>query len=101
MTCTCRAFDIDKLPCIHALAAAHHARVGVYTLASQYYMKYFDMLAYVDTIYLVSSQSQWNVLDEVFDKVVLLRVVKDKKRGIPKTLRYHFCQGVKKAQELM
>ena len=24
-TCTCKEFDIDKLPCVHAVAAAHHA----------------------------------------------------------------------------
>ena len=88
MTCMCRAFDIDKLPCVHAITAAHHAHVGVYTLASRYYMKYFYMLAYEDTIYPMLSQSQWNVSDEVFDKVVLSCIVKDKKRGRPKTSRY-------------
>ncbi|KAL5548777.1 hypothetical protein UlMin_004008 [Ulmus minor] len=57
MTCTCRAFDIDTLPCVHAITATHHA-------------------------------PQWNVPDEVSNKVVLPRVVKDKKRGMPKTSRY-------------
>ena len=39
LTCTCRMFDIDRLPCVHSIAAASHARVGVYTLASCYYTK--------------------------------------------------------------
>ena len=34
MTCTCQAFDIYILPCIHAIAAALHTCVWVYTLAS-------------------------------------------------------------------
>ena len=88
MTCTCRAFDIDKLPCVHAIAALHHVRVGVHTLASRYYMKDFYMLAYEDIIYSVPLRAEWNILDEVSNKAVLPRVVKNKKRGRPKTSRY-------------
>ncbi|KAL5542415.1 hypothetical protein UlMin_010125 [Ulmus minor] len=38
-TCTCKEFYIDKLPCVHAIAAAHHAQVSFYSLVSPYYTK--------------------------------------------------------------
>ncbi|KAL5582777.1 hypothetical protein UlMin_015219 [Ulmus minor] len=57
-TCTCKEFDIDKLPCVHAVAAVHHAQVSVYSLVSPYYTKEYYVLAYSETIYPVGSQSQ-------------------------------------------
>ncbi|KAL5574175.1 hypothetical protein UlMin_023772 [Ulmus minor] len=57
-TCTCKEFDIDKLLCVHAIAAAHHAQVSVYSLVSPYYTKEYYVFAYGETIYLVGSQSQ-------------------------------------------
>ena len=69
--CSCKVFDIDRLPCAHAIAAALHARVGVYSLVSPYYTKEYYMLAYQQTIYPVGLQSQW-----------------DRKRGRPKNSRY-------------
>ncbi|KAL5564836.1 hypothetical protein UlMin_028000 [Ulmus minor] len=88
LTCTCHIFDIDRLPCVHAIAAASHAHVSVYTFTSRYYTKYFYMLAYAETIYLVGSQSQWDVLEEVAARVFLPRIVKERKRGRPRMSRY-------------
>ncbi|KAL5564231.1 hypothetical protein UlMin_027395 [Ulmus minor] len=87
-TCTCKEFDIDKLPCVHAVAAAHHAQVSVYNLVSPYYTKEYYLLAYGETIYPVGSQSQWDVPNEVVTRIVLPREVKEKKRGRPKTSRF-------------
>ncbi|KAL5578638.1 hypothetical protein UlMin_011080 [Ulmus minor] len=77
--CTCKEFDIDKLPCVHAIAAAHHAQVSVYSLVSPYYTKEYYVLAYGETIYPVESQSQWDVPNEVVARIVLPREVKDKR----------------------
>ena len=71
LTCTCRVFDIDRLPCVHTITVASHARVSVYTLASHYYMKDYYMLTYAKTIYPVGSQSLWDVPEEVAARVVL------------------------------
>ncbi|KAL5575736.1 hypothetical protein UlMin_017435 [Ulmus minor] len=68
--CTCKEFDIDKLPCVHAITAVHHAHVSVYSLVSPYYTKEYYVLAYDETIYPVGSQSQWDVPDEVAARVV-------------------------------
>ncbi|KAL5537977.1 hypothetical protein UlMin_045921 [Ulmus minor] len=70
-TCTCKEFDIDKLPCVHAIAAEHHAQVSVYSLVSPYYTKEYYVLAYGETIYPIGSQSQWDVPNEVATRVVL------------------------------
>ena len=50
--------------------------------------KEYYTLAYEDTIYPVSSQSQWNVLDEVTTWIVKPREVKKRKKGMPKCSRY-------------
>ncbi|KAL5562523.1 hypothetical protein UlMin_032270 [Ulmus minor] len=91
-----QVFDIDRLPCAHAIVAALHARVGVYSLVSPYYTKKYYMLAYQQTIYPVGSQSQWDVPDEVVSQVVLPREVKDRKRGRPKNSRYPSAGEFKK-----
>ena len=98
--CSCKVFDIDRLPCAHAIAAALHARVGVYSLISPYYTKKYYMLAYQHTIYPVGSQSQWDVPDEVVSRVVLPRDVKDRKRGRPKNSRYPSAGEFRKCKNL-
>ncbi|KAL5541280.1 hypothetical protein UlMin_042502 [Ulmus minor] len=87
-TCSCQEFDIDKLPCVHAIAAAQKGNFNLYSLTSPYYTKEYYTLAYKDTIYPVSSQSQWNVPDKVATWVVKPREVKERKRGKPKCSRY-------------
>ncbi|KAL5549313.1 hypothetical protein UlMin_004544 [Ulmus minor] len=87
-TCSCREFNIDKLPCVHAIAAVQKRNFNLYTLAYPYYLKEYYMLVYEDTIYPVSSQSQWNVPEEVAAWVVKPHEVKESKRGRPKYLRY-------------
>ncbi|GMN19803.1 hypothetical protein TIFTF001_053590 [Ficus carica] len=71
MSCTCRVFDIDKIPCIHAIAAAglyrpQHTGSYIYSLCSEYYTSDYWMLAYAETIYPVPPESQWhNIPEEV------------------------------------
>ncbi|KAL5553140.1 hypothetical protein UlMin_040541 [Ulmus minor] len=84
------------LPCVHVFAAAHHSQVSVYSLVSPYYTKEYYVLAYGETIYLVRSQSQWDVPNEVVARIVLPREVKDKKRGRPKTSRFPSVEEFRK-----
>ncbi|XP_062112595.1 uncharacterized protein LOC133823755 [Humulus lupulus] len=35
--CSCRVFDLDQLPCVHALASYEQAGIEVYDLCSNYY----------------------------------------------------------------
>ncbi|XP_062081024.1 uncharacterized protein LOC133785825 [Humulus lupulus] len=52
-SCTCKVFDIENLPCIHAIAAAGKAQPQKYWL-----------LAYAETIYPVPPNSQWTDIPE-------------------------------------
>ena len=38
-SCTCRMFDLDHIPCTHAIVACRYGNISCYTMCSQYYMK--------------------------------------------------------------
>ncbi|KAL5544315.1 hypothetical protein UlMin_008099 [Ulmus minor] len=78
-TCSCWEFDIDKLPCVHAIAVVQKGNFNLYSLASPYYTKEYYTLAYEDTIYPMSSQSQWNIPDKVTAWIVKPCEVKERK----------------------
>ena len=68
-SCKCRVFDIDKILCIHAIAAAslyrpQHTGAYVYSLCSEYYTLYYWMLAYAKTIYPIPPKLQWHNIPE-------------------------------------
>lgn len=51
MRCTCRVYDIDKIPCEHALAAAKKRRnISEVTLVHPYYTKNYWCNAYAESI---------------------------------------------------
>ncbi|XP_062104331.1 uncharacterized protein LOC133815514 [Humulus lupulus] len=69
--CSCRVFDLDQLPCVHALASYEQAGIEVYDLCSNYYKLETWALAYVDTIYPVPQQEDWDINEvEVLPKVL-------------------------------
>ena len=35
--CSCHAFDIDRLPCVHAIVANEQAKIQIYDMCSDYY----------------------------------------------------------------
>ncbi|XP_062088595.1 uncharacterized protein LOC133795160 [Humulus lupulus] len=69
--CSCRVFDLDQLPCVHALASYEQDGIEVYDLCSNYYKLETWALAYVDTIYPVPQQEDWDINEvEVLLKVL-------------------------------
>ena len=74
-TCTCRKFDLDQLPCSHALAAARHRSLSFYTLCSRYYTSEALVAAYADSIYPVGHEVDWNVPMEVRNRAILPPIV--------------------------
>ncbi|XP_062118877.1 uncharacterized protein LOC133832568 [Humulus lupulus] len=69
--CSCRIFDLDQLPCVLALASYEQARIEVYDLCFNYFKLESLALAYVDTIYPVPQQEDWDVNEvEVLPKVL-------------------------------
>ncbi|XP_024010657.1 uncharacterized protein LOC112086112 [Eutrema salsugineum] len=77
-SCSCRCFDIDKIPCVHAIAASmalmHQegriVDIQIYDLCSKYYLIQTWSLAYCRTIYLVPHESTWNVPKDIRQSVV-------------------------------
>ncbi|GMN54913.1 hypothetical protein TIFTF001_024032 [Ficus carica] len=88
-----RVFDIDKIPCIHTIAAAglhrpQHTGSYIYSLCSEYYTSDYWMLAYAETIYPVPPESQWHNIPE--DVRAIKVVAPDVKmfRGRPRLIRF-------------
>ncbi|XP_075479299.1 uncharacterized protein LOC142520183 [Primulina tabacum] len=87
-TCRCRVFDIDKLPCAHAIVAAVHHGIDIYELCSHYYTINVWALAYTETIYSIPLSEEWNIPAGIDFLIVLppkVRVNKGrtKKKRIP------------------
>ncbi|XP_073120890.1 uncharacterized protein [Henckelia pumila] len=57
--CTCRVFDIDRVPCSHAIAASWLAKIDLYQLCSEYYSTMTWCMAYSETVYPVPEESEW------------------------------------------
>ena len=58
MTCTDKKFDLEKLPCEHALTAAGEIRGNkFYNCYSLYYSADYWRLAYEESVYLIPSKS--------------------------------------------
>lgn len=63
--CTCRMFDLDKMPCVHAMAAIQQMKYPVRSFISDYYQFQAWCLAYEETIYPLPNKSEWNVPDHI------------------------------------
>ncbi|KAL5551924.1 hypothetical protein UlMin_002100 [Ulmus minor] len=80
MTCTCKKFELEKLPCEHALRAA--GEIGENNAS-------YWRIAYEESVYPVPSQSDWEIPDDIGEVVVLPPELKQQcKRGRPRTNRY-------------
>ncbi|XP_073133322.1 uncharacterized protein [Henckelia pumila] len=87
-TCRCRVFDIDRLPCSHAIAAAGQHNINIYELCSHYYTTNVWTLAYTEIVYPVPPSNEWNIPADIASMTVLPHVVKvhkgrTKKKRIP------------------
>ncbi|XP_024009129.1 uncharacterized protein LOC112084159 [Eutrema salsugineum] len=86
-SCSCRWFDIDKYPCVHALATvtifmAREDRsedIHSYDLCSKYYTTELWALAYARTVYPVPHRSQWVIPDDIKKKTAPKPLVVPKK----------------------
>ncbi|KAL5573602.1 hypothetical protein UlMin_023199 [Ulmus minor] len=90
MTCTCKKFDLEKLPCEHALRAVGEIRENkFYDCCSPFYSAEYWRLAYAESVYPIPSQSDWEIPDEIREVVVLPPDLKEqRKRGRPRNNRY-------------
>ncbi|XP_038713386.1 uncharacterized protein LOC120007256 [Tripterygium wilfordii] len=57
-TCSCKKFDLQQLPCVHALAACANREIAVHSLCSRYYTNEAILVAYAEPIYTVGIEHQ-------------------------------------------
>ncbi|KAL5538505.1 hypothetical protein UlMin_043901 [Ulmus minor] len=90
MTCTCKKFDLENLPCKHALRAAGEIGENMfYDCCSIFYSAEYWRIAYDESVYPVLSQSDWEIPNDIREVVVLLPELKEqRKRGRPRNNRY-------------
>ncbi|KAG5580246.1 hypothetical protein H5410_050873 [Solanum commersonii] len=73
--CSCREFDLDKIPCQHAMAALRH-KFGdeydkmIYNFSSPYCKVESYILAYADSIYPVLAEVFWNLSPKILGRVI-------------------------------
>ena len=62
--CLCHVVDIVRLSCVHVIAANEQAGMQICDLCSDYYKFSTQMLANVETIYLVPPKDEWDVPED-------------------------------------
>ncbi|KAK2652060.1 hypothetical protein Ddye_011916 [Dipteronia dyeriana] len=70
-TCTCREFDIDEIPCEHALACTRVRRFSYADYCSPYYSSAFLVASYSGKIHPVGHPPEWLVPEDIASIVVL------------------------------
>ncbi|KAK2655658.1 hypothetical protein Ddye_008710 [Dipteronia dyeriana] len=86
-TCSCAKFEVDKLPCRHALAAIRYAKKHLPDYCRDCYKTTSWVEAYAGTIFPVGHPSDWNIPEDVRSKVVLpppfrMQAGRPRKKGI-------------------
>ncbi|KAK2658802.1 hypothetical protein Ddye_005335 [Dipteronia dyeriana] len=70
-TCTCNTFQMDLLPCSHALATARDRNMDFTSLCADYYKRQTLIDAYSVPIMPVGHPSTWIVPSDIVERVVL------------------------------
>ncbi|XP_024016554.1 protein FAR1-RELATED SEQUENCE 6-like [Eutrema salsugineum] len=83
-TCTCRRFDLDKIPCVHAIAAADRRKLSPISLCHHYYHTSYLQQAYAVSV--MPRDVALPVPDEVATKICLPPDVRNRP-GRPKKIR--------------
>lgn len=75
-TCTYMAFDLEQIPCVHAIAAAKQAKINPATLVSSYSSVAAWRKAYEDIIYPVLKSGESSIPN--IEGIVCNRPIKKK-----------------------
>ncbi|XP_070028650.1 uncharacterized protein [Nicotiana sylvestris] len=68
--CSCGKFQLDELPCAHALAALRHRKETYENYCSPYYTRKSLLLTYEMPVNPLPDESKWDVPQHILDKVV-------------------------------
>ena len=59
--CSCNRFQIDQLPCPHALAILKQMNQDPYKYCSNFYTKETLLATYEETVHPIPNQTTWNI----------------------------------------
>ncbi|TXG48510.1 hypothetical protein EZV62_024385 [Acer yangbiense] len=86
-SCSCREFDVDQLPCAHALACIRLRGFSFPDYCSPYYSSTFLVTAYSGEIHPVGQPSEWLVPSDIASKIVHPPVGRRRPPGRPRKNR--------------
>ncbi|XP_050223969.1 uncharacterized protein LOC126673758 [Mercurialis annua] len=69
-TCTCNKFEIDEIPCQHALAILNEMHQEPYKYCSKYYTTASMLATYSETVFPIEKEDEWKIPQEVKDMIV-------------------------------
>ncbi|OIT30884.1 hypothetical protein A4A49_65622 [Nicotiana attenuata] len=87
-TCSCKRFEMDEIPCPHALAIVTSKGMDPYEFCSIYYTKGYLMKTYEEYVHPIPSERNWNIPTDILEESVSPPVGKiqpgrpKKKRGL-------------------
>ncbi|KAF4368704.1 hypothetical protein G4B88_025122 [Cannabis sativa] len=65
ITCSCNRFQMDQIPCKHAIAVLKANNEDPYQYYSAYYMKEAMVATYGEVVYPIGNKDMWETLDEI------------------------------------
>ncbi|XP_009773353.1 uncharacterized protein [Nicotiana sylvestris] len=86
--CSCDQFQLDELPCVHALAALWHRNETYENYCSPYYTKESLLHTYEIPVNPLPDESKWNVSQHISDEVVNPPTGEKRQPGRPQKERY-------------
>ncbi|KAK1354917.1 hypothetical protein POM88_048173 [Heracleum sosnowskyi] len=84
-SCTSKRFQMDQIPCAHAIAVFQKSNLDPYDYCSPYYTKETMVAAYKENVYPVGNKDNWQVPENLKSLIVYppegrIRVDRPKKR---------------------
>ncbi|KAL5580685.1 hypothetical protein UlMin_013127 [Ulmus minor] len=70
-TCSCKRFQLEQLPCVHAMIAIRYSKRYVYDFYSEYYNSSTWKATYAGVVYPLPHKGDWVVPNEVRDVKLL------------------------------
>ena len=85
-TCTCLRFQLDKMPCAHAMAAIKKGHMNIDEYCSIYYKKKTYLATYKGIVNLVENPDEWEIPEEM-EKMEVEAPIKKRIVGRQKKIR--------------
>ncbi|XP_019239303.1 PREDICTED: uncharacterized protein LOC109219325 [Nicotiana attenuata] len=85
--CSCKRFQVDEIPCPHAMTVLDYTHIEAPKYCSAYYTKEYFKKTYEVPVNPLPDEITWDLPTEVLDNVVLPPIVKGKPGRTTKSRR--------------